>query len=135
VSRQGRRPRWGWALIVAVVTSGLAVAINLATDLKDSWWAWLAVATLTVASGGISAWLLPSDAPHTTPPAPTEQQPSTSNQISGTVQGSAIQSGTISGPVTVTDHSGPITQNAVASDNATIQQAGRDIHNGPPPPP
>jgi hypothetical protein len=40
----------------------------------------------------------------------------------------------ISGPVTVTDHSDSVTQNVVASGNAAVQQAGRDIHNGPPTP-
>ncbi|MCS7483711.1 NACHT domain-containing protein [Umezawaea endophytica] len=38
------------ALIAAVVTSGLAIAVNLATDLKDSAWAWVAVGLLTVLS-------------------------------------------------------------------------------------
>lgn len=110
------------------------MAINLATDLKDNWWAWLAVVALTVVSGGITAWLRPSGAQHGPPPAPPPQQPSTNNQISGAVQGLAVQSGTINGPVTSTDHSGPVTQNAVASDNATIQQAGRDIRSDPPRP-
>jgi len=118
-----RSRRSVWALGVAVVTSGLGVATNLATDLKDSWWAWLAVGALTVVSAGVSVWLQSSDAPPT---------PATNNEVHGTVSGTAIQAGTISGSVTTTDHSGPISQHATALDNATIQQAGRDITNPPP---
>ncbi|MEV4142646.1 hypothetical protein AB0J40_03205 [Amycolatopsis sp. NPDC049691] len=79
------RKTWAWALGAAVVTSGLGVAINIATDVKDAWWAWAAVAVLTVVSAGVSGWLQSSGAP-------------------------------------------PITQQATASGNATIQQAGRDIN-------
>ena len=122
-----------WALVVAVVTSGLGVAINLATDMKGSWWAWLVVGTLTVVSGGITAWRQGSDTPRHSR-ALTVPESSTHNQVSGTVKGPVIQSGTISGPVTVTDHSGPVTQNAVASGNATVYQAGRDLNTQPPQP-
>jgi hypothetical protein len=128
-----RLSRWVWALVVAVVTSGLGVAINLATDMKGSWWAWLAVGTLTVVSGGITAWRQGSDTPRHPQPQ-TVPQSSTHNQVSGTVRGSAIQSGTINGPVTITDHSGPVTQNAVASGKATVYQAGRDLNTQPPSP-
>jgi hypothetical protein len=128
-----RLSRWVWALVVAVVTSGLGVAINLATDMKGSWWAWLVVGTLTVISGGITAWRQGSDAPQHLQP-PTAPAASTHNEVSGTVQGNVIQARTISGPMTITDHSAPVTQNAVASGNATVNQAGRDmnIHQSPP---
>lgn len=55
--------QWAWALGAAAVTSGLGVAINIATDLKDAWWAWAAVAVLTVISAGVSVWLQSSGAP------------------------------------------------------------------------
>ncbi|MGW5741283.1 hypothetical protein [Amycolatopsis sp. NPDC003861] len=80
---------WAWAAAAAVVTSGLGVAINIATDVKDAWWAWAAVAVLTVISAGVSVWLQSSGAPPASP---------------------------------------GVTQHATASDNATIQQAGRDIN-------
>lgn len=44
-------------LITAVVTSALAVVINLATDWKGNSWAWLAVVVLTLLSAGASYWL------------------------------------------------------------------------------
>ncbi|MER6794444.1 hypothetical protein [Amycolatopsis mediterranei] len=87
------------------------MAINVATDVKDSWWAWVAVGLLTVVSAGVSVWLQPSDAPPK-PPA-TSQTVEVANE-----------------PVPQT---GPITQHATAKDNAIIQQAGRDITNPPQP--
>ncbi len=39
------------------VGSAVAAAVNLATEWKTSWWAWLAVVALTVISGGVSLWL------------------------------------------------------------------------------
>jgi hypothetical protein len=87
------------------------VAINVATDVKGNWWAWVAVGVLTVVSAGVSVWLQPSDAPPTPP---------TTNQTVGVANG----------PVT---QSGPITQHATATDSAIVQQAGRDIANPPPP--
>lgn len=108
---RSRGRRWAWALGAAVVTSGLGVAINVATDVKGNWWAWVAVGILTVLSAGVSVWLQPSDDPPT---------PSTTNQ---TVRAAK-------GPVT---QSGPITQHATATGSAIVQQAGRDITNPPAP--
>lgn len=39
---------------IALVSSALAVMVNLATEWKTSGWAWLAVAALTMISGGLS---------------------------------------------------------------------------------
>jgi hypothetical protein len=44
-------------LATAVVTSGLAVAVNLATEWKTEVWAWLVVAGLTVLSFVATLWL------------------------------------------------------------------------------
>ena len=85
---------WAWALGAAVVTSGLGVAINIATDVKDAWWAWAAVAVLTVISAGVSGWLQSSGAPPTSPPA------------SGNA---TIQQATASGRATIQQAGGDIT--------------------------
>ncbi|MGH3824649.1 MAG: NACHT domain-containing protein [Pseudonocardiaceae bacterium] len=45
------------AVLAAAVTSALAVAVNLATDLKDSGWAWLAVGLLTAVSAAGSLYV------------------------------------------------------------------------------
>jgi hypothetical protein len=42
--------------LTAVVSSGLAVLINLATDSPDSYWAWMGVVILTALGAGISLW-------------------------------------------------------------------------------
>lgn len=44
----------GAALATAVVTSALAVGINLATEWKTSQWAWAAVAVLTLLTAGLT---------------------------------------------------------------------------------
>jgi hypothetical protein len=41
----------------AVVTSGIAVAINYATSDQNNVWAWAIVGALTLASAGASVWL------------------------------------------------------------------------------
>ncbi|MGV9336957.1 hypothetical protein [Nocardia sp. NPDC003726] len=43
--------------VTAVVTTGLAVAVNYATGGDHAAWAWVAVAVLTVAAFGTSLWL------------------------------------------------------------------------------
>jgi hypothetical protein len=44
-------------VVTALVGSAVAVVVNLATEWKTNWWAWLAVGALTVVSGGVSLWL------------------------------------------------------------------------------
>jgi hypothetical protein len=80
--------RWLRSLAAALVTSGLGVAINLATDLKDAWWAWTLVAALTIAVSGFTAMAHPTSA-------------SRQNSITGTVSGHAVQAGDIHGSVTL----------------------------------
>lgn len=67
----------GWVVAptvaVAVVTSTLAVVVNLATEWKTNPWAWAGVAGLTVAAAGVSWWMFRSQSPATgsdTPPPP-----------------------------------------------------------------
>ncbi|QTR01278.1 hypothetical protein J7S33_17560 [Saccharothrix algeriensis] len=43
-------------LVVAAVSSGLAVVINLATEWKTNPWAWVGVVVLTLAAAGVSLW-------------------------------------------------------------------------------
>ena len=88
---------WAWALGAAVVTSGLGVAINIATDVKDAWWAWAAVAVLTVISAGVSVWLQSSGAPPESRSTP---------QASGHA---TIQQATASGNATIQQAGGDIT--------------------------
>ena len=44
-------------LVTAITSSMIAVALNLATEWKSDFWAWLAVGVLTLTSGGVSVWL------------------------------------------------------------------------------
>jgi tetratricopeptide (TPR) repeat protein len=48
--------RWLVALVVSAVVTGSAVAVNVATDLKDNLWAWLAVGVLTLAGAVVTVW-------------------------------------------------------------------------------
>lgn len=88
--------RWHVSLIAAVVTTAVAVAINIATELKTEAWAWIAVGVLTIALAGVTVLMHRLDTRTT-----TDQPPAGVNQT------------------------------AVAFGDATIQQAGGDIHNGP----
>jgi hypothetical protein len=56
IARSPRR-RWELTLASAILSSGLGIAINVATGLKSNWWAWLAVGVLTIA-GAIVAYKL-----------------------------------------------------------------------------
>ncbi len=44
-------------IVTAITTSGVAIALNLATEWKTNFWAWLAVGVLTVTSGVVAVWL------------------------------------------------------------------------------
>lgn len=62
----------GWRTVAptvatALVGSAVAVVVNLATEWKTNWWAWLAVVVLTVLSGGVSVLLYRQQA-YTQPP-------------------------------------------------------------------
>nr|WP_146060503.1 NB-ARC domain-containing protein [Amycolatopsis sp. CA-128772] len=106
--------QWAWALGAAVVTSGLGVAINVATDVKDAWWAWAAVAILTVISAGVSVWLRPFRRPSGKP-----DHPAASN-------GLGPRDDPAGGP---RHQSAPLSQDATASGHGRVQQAGRDVNN------
>ncbi|MFF5034493.1 hypothetical protein [Nocardia salmonicida] len=56
--------------VTAVVTTGLAVAVNYATGGDHSMWAWVAVAVLTVAAFGTSLWLQFAAQPSAPAPEP-----------------------------------------------------------------
>lgn len=47
--RPSRRSVWLLPVIVTLLVAGLGVAINLATELRSSWIAWVAVSALSVA--------------------------------------------------------------------------------------
>jgi hypothetical protein len=50
----------------AVVTSGIAIAINYATSGQNNVWAWAIVGALTLISAGVSVWLYrQADSPDT----------------------------------------------------------------------
>jgi hypothetical protein len=42
---------------IAVMTSAVAIAVNLATEWKHNLWAWLAVAAFTLLTAGVTLWL------------------------------------------------------------------------------
>jgi hypothetical protein len=44
-------------IATAVLSSAVSVALSLATSRWTNWWAWVAVAVLTVASGLVATWL------------------------------------------------------------------------------
>jgi hypothetical protein len=120
------------ALLVAVVATGSAIAVNLATDLKHSVWAWVAVALLAVAGAGATEWTRALGNPAATVGGsrlPKEAH-TTHNEISGQVTGPVVQAGDISGSVTMTDRSRSVNQTAIGFGDSVIQQAGGDIHNG-----
>src|SRR5438874_5341594 len=90
--------RWLVALVVAMVTSGSAIAINVATDLKHSVGAWVVVAALTLAGAAVTVWVQHLDARSGRQQelAVAEQGPSsggTRNTIGGDAQGSVVQAG------------------------------------------
>jgi hypothetical protein len=68
---------------VAVVTSALAVVVNLATEWKTNPWAWVGVAGLTLAAAGGSWWMFRSQSSATASDAPPPGQSVTNSTISG----------------------------------------------------
>ncbi|MCP3804677.1 hypothetical protein NLX83_35955 [Allokutzneria sp. A3M-2-11 16] len=83
--------RWLAALAVAVVTTGVGIAVNVATDLGSNMWAWIAVAVLTLAAAVVAVWAM-------RPPKPPTVANS-QNVISGDAAGSTVQANTINGDV------------------------------------
>jgi hypothetical protein len=83
------------SVIVAGATSALAVIINVATDLRHSWWAWAGVVGLTGVTGFLSYWTRRS--PDVDKPEPARG--STINTISGDVSGNVVQADRIDGDV------------------------------------
>lgn len=77
---------------VAVLTSGAAIMINIATGDGTGWWAWLAVGVLTLLTAGASLWL--QSASHDEPPAPpVDAPPAPSVPPAPVVQQNAISFG------------------------------------------
>jgi hypothetical protein len=108
--------RWVWPTAAGVVTSATGVVINLATDLKDNPWAWVAVVVLTAVGVLIAMRTQPTTSPTLSGGGGVH------NSVSGTVHGPVIQAGSIG---SYTDRS--VNQTAIAHENSTIHQAGRDI--------
>lgn len=104
---------WVWPAAAGVVTSATGVAINLATDVGASPWAWVAVVVLTAVGVVVAVRLRPA-----TSQAPTDavhDNTTVNNSITGDVSGDVVQT-VQSGPA------GPITLDA---------QAGRDARRDP----
>jgi hypothetical protein len=128
--------RWVWPTTAGVMTSLIGIVINLATEWKLNPWAWVCLAVLT-GLGVVAA--IKAQATPTPPQAqPQQQQPDlppqpakpaptrggVHNEIRGTVRGPVIQAGSIG---SYNDHS--VHQTAIARENSTIHQAGRDIRS------
>ena len=82
---------------MAVTTSASAIVINVATDLKRSWWAWIGVVALTVITAFVSHKLRP-----VTDLTPQKSEDSASrvvNIIDGKVSGNAVQANRIEGDI------------------------------------
>lgn len=85
--------RWVSALVVSTVAAGLAVAVNVATDLKHNMWAWLAVGALTLTGAVVTAWTRRAEA-HRDPATGTVQATGgVANVITGQVRGHVVQTG------------------------------------------
>ena len=120
--------RWLRALAAAGSTSGLAIVINIATDLMRSVWAWLAVAALTAASAGFTAWLDRPDAHGARRPTATDEPAhKTHNGSTGNPLGPLAQTSDVTGTATVNDAPRHIRQTAIAFGNSSIRQAGGNI--------
>jgi 23S rRNA U2552 (ribose-2'-O)-methylase RlmE/FtsJ len=107
---------WVWPAAAGVVTSATGVAINLATDVGASPWAWVAVVLLTAVGVVVAVRLQPA-----TPQAPTSAVNTTTNNT--TVNNSIT--GALSGDVVQTVQSGP------AGPISLDSQAGRDVRRNP----
>ncbi|MEI2654686.1 MAG: hypothetical protein V9G12_21530 [Microthrixaceae bacterium] len=59
MARAQRRQLWN-GLLGAITATALAVAVNLATELKTSWWAWVAVGVTTAAGYLVGHRLFPA---------------------------------------------------------------------------
>jgi hypothetical protein len=106
-----------WPTAAGVVTSSTGIVINLATELKSNPWAWVAVVLLTALGVLIAMRTQPTPGP-----ARSSGGGGVHNSVSGTVHGTVVQAGSIG---SYTDRS--VNQTAIAHDNSTIHQAGRDI--------
>jgi hypothetical protein len=111
------------------MTSLIGIVINLATEWKLNPWAWVCLVVLT-GLGVVVAMKVqatptqppPAPAPQPQPPTPKPTRGGVHNEIRGTVRGPVIQAGSIG---SFHDHS--VNQTAIARENSTIHQAGRDI--------
>lgn len=95
-----------WSVSTAVIASVLAISINLATDLRGAWWAWLAVVLLTAVTAWVTYRLTAgTDIPEKAVPTvqttaqSAEGSPQVSNSITGDVTGKAVQAGRVDGDI------------------------------------
>ncbi|MEO6085256.1 MAG: hypothetical protein ABIQ18_19285 [Umezawaea sp.] len=104
------------------MTSLIGIVINLATEWKLNPWAWVCVAVLT-GLGVVAAMKVQATPPAGAPPTriPPVPRHGVHNHQHGQA-GLVIQTGALGA---YNDHS--VNQRAVARDNGTIHQAGRDI--------
>lgn len=119
-----------WALLTSLLSAGLGVTVNLATDLKTSWLAWLGVGVLAALTGIASfvvqrSWIRKTD---TKSGGGAEGNDSAVNTVSGQVRGAVVQAGTVQGGVHI-HHVGVRTLLIVMSANAAIVIAAVAVPN------
>lgn len=72
-----------WALLTSVAATLLGVLVNLATDLKTRWLAWLGVVALTLVGAWINVAVQRSSAEKLPPPTDNEGVSTTTNYYIG----------------------------------------------------
>lgn len=82
--RRATTGTWAWALGTATVAALLAIAVNVATDLKDNLLAWIAVVALTLGAGVTAAAMElrrsgAQSASSTAPAVPSGKRPKVGN--------------------------------------------------------
>jgi hypothetical protein len=88
-----------WALLTSALSTGLAVVVNLATDLKDSWLAWAGVVVLMVLTGGVSLLAQHISARHSSRQETTPEQHHTSGDTTTLSRSVNVRSDHIQGNV------------------------------------
>jgi hypothetical protein len=103
---KNQRAGWGATLVGSVVAAGLGVAINVATDLKTSVWAWLAVVVLVVAGAAVGFGADKRSRSRPPESAGTPLDPAAVNQVNHGKQGIQVHVGGSSERITVKSRSG-----------------------------
>lgn len=99
--------RWLVSFLVAIVSSALAIEINLATDGEYNFWTWVTIGVLTLCASAAYFWLtrLENGAGKDSNSGKSTQSGDVTFKIHGTVQGSVLQAHEIRGPIYMGDRS------------------------------